>query len=116
MNIESVDFHYGTDAFPGRGPILLVARAPTVYRPSRLSRWSRGPSIPINLLIPLNKWSTINMVTKIQSNECEQLEICTIEHLVPINHLVRKLEATIDFSFMCSLFENLRQLFFCKYS
>ena len=37
------------------------------------------------------------MMTKNQINEREQLEILTIEQLVPANHLVRKLDAAIDF-------------------
>ena len=46
-------------------------------------------------------------MTKNQINEREQLEILTIEQLVPANHLVRKLDATIDFSFIYPLVENL---------
>ncbi|WP_269816534.1 MULTISPECIES: hypothetical protein [Lysinibacillus] len=40
------------------------------------------------------------MMTKNPSNEREQLEMLTIDQLVPNNHLVRKLEAAIDFSFI----------------
>jgi len=47
------------------------------------------------------------MMTKNQINEREQLEILTIEQLVPANHLVRKLDAAIDFSFIYPLVENL---------
>ena len=43
------------------------------------------------------------MMTKNQINEREQLEILTIEQLVPANHLVRKLDAAIDFSFIYPL-------------
>jgi len=47
------------------------------------------------------------MMTKNQSNEREQLEMLTIDPLVPNDHLVRKLEAAIDFSFMYPLVEHL---------
>jgi len=47
------------------------------------------------------------MMTKNQTNEREQLEMLTIDQLVPNNHLVRKLEAAIDFSFIYPLVEQL---------
>ena len=37
------------------------------------------------------------MMTKNQTNEREQLEMLTIDQLVPNDHLMRKLEAAIDF-------------------
>lgn len=37
------------------------------------------------------------MMTKNQTNEREQLEMLTIDQLVLTNHLVRNLEAAIDF-------------------
>jgi len=40
------------------------------------------------------------MMTKNQVNERDQLEILTIEQLVPQDHLVRKLDAALDFSFI----------------
>ena len=40
----------------------------------------------------------MDRMTKNQLNEREQLEILTIEQLVPKDHLVRKLDAAIDFS------------------
>ncbi len=43
------------------------------------------------------------MMTKNQINEREQLEMLTIEQLVPQDHLVRKLDAAIDFSFIYPL-------------
>ena len=46
-------------------------------------------------------------MTKNQINEREQLEILTIEQLVPSNHLVRKLEAALDFSFIYPIVEPL---------
>ena len=46
-------------------------------------------------------------MTKNQINEREQLEMLTIDQLVPQDHLVRKLEAAIDFSFIYPLVENL---------
>ena len=39
-------------------------------------------------------------------NERNQLEMLTIEQLVLENHLVRKLDASIDFSFVYPLVEN----------
>ena len=45
------------------------------------------------------------MMTKNQINEREQLEILTMEQLAPSNHLVRKLDATIDFSFIYPIVE-----------
>ena len=47
-------------------------------------------------------------MTKNQINEREQLEMLTIDQLVPQVLLVRKLEAAIDFSFIYPLVENLR--------
>ncbi len=47
------------------------------------------------------------MMTKNQSNEREQLEMLTIDQLVPNDHLVRKLEAAIDFTFIYPLVEHL---------
>ncbi|MBP1915915.1 transposase [Lederbergia galactosidilyticus] len=46
-------------------------------------------------------------MTKNQNNGREQLEMLTIEQLVPLDHLVRKLDATIDFSFIYPLVEDL---------
>ena len=37
------------------------------------------------------------MMTRNQINERNQLEMLSIEQLVPENHLVRKLDAAIDF-------------------
>ena len=47
------------------------------------------------------------MMTKNQINEREQLEMLTIEQLVPHDHLVRKLDAALDFSFIYPLVEDL---------
>jgi hypothetical protein len=43
------------------------------------------------------------MMTRNQTNEREQLEMLTIDQLVPDDHLVRKLESAIDFSFIYPL-------------
>ncbi|KRG16058.1 hypothetical protein ACA30_03050 [Virgibacillus soli] len=43
------------------------------------------------------------MMTKNQNNGREQLEMLTIEQLAPQDHLVRKLDAAIDFSFIYPL-------------
>ncbi|MBP1915301.1 hypothetical protein J2Z23_002259 [Lederbergia galactosidilyticus] len=42
-------------------------------------------------------------MTKNQNNGREQLEMLTIEQLAPQDHLVRKLDAAIDFSFIYPL-------------
>ena len=47
------------------------------------------------------------MMTKNQINEHEQIEMLTIEQLVPKDHLVRKLDAAIDFTFIYPLVEHL---------
>lgn len=47
------------------------------------------------------------MMTKNQINERNQFEMLTIDQLVPENHLVRKLEAAIDFTFIYPLVEDL---------
>ncbi len=47
------------------------------------------------------------MMTKNQINEREQLEMLAIEQLVPQDHLVRKLDAAIDFTFIYPLVEHL---------
>ncbi|MCM3025146.1 IS1182 family transposase [Heyndrickxia ginsengihumi] len=47
------------------------------------------------------------MMTRDQFNERNQLEMLTIDQLVPRDHLVRKLEAAIDFSFIYPLVEDL---------
>jgi len=47
------------------------------------------------------------MMTKNQFNEREQLEMLAIDQLVPQDHLVRKLEAAIDFSFIYPLVKDL---------
>ena len=46
------------------------------------------------------------MMTRNQSNERGQLEMPTIDQLVSENHLVRKLESAIDFSFIYPLVET----------
>lgn len=47
------------------------------------------------------------MMTIKQFHEREQLEMLAIDPLVPKEHLVRKLESAIDFSFIYPLVENL---------
>jgi hypothetical protein len=46
-------------------------------------------------------------MTKNQNNEREQLVMLAIEQLVPQDHLVRKLDAAIDFTFIYPLVELL---------
>ena len=46
-------------------------------------------------------------MTRNQINEREHLEMLSIEQLVQENHLVHKLDAAIDFSFIYPLVENL---------
>lgn len=47
------------------------------------------------------------MMTKNHNHERDQIEMITIDQLVPQDHLVRKLEAAIDFSFIYPLVESL---------
>lgn len=47
------------------------------------------------------------MMTKNHSHERDQIEMLAIDQLVPENHLVRKIESTIDFSFIYPVVENL---------
>jgi transposase len=47
------------------------------------------------------------MMTKNQNQERDQIEMITIDDLVPQDHLVRKLESAIDFSFIYPLVESL---------
>ena len=47
------------------------------------------------------------MMTRNQINESDHLEMLSVEQHVPENYLVRKLGATIDFSFIYPLVENL---------
>ena len=51
------------------------------------------------------------MMTRNQTNERDHLEMLSIEQLVPENHLVRKLDAAINFSFIYPLVENLYSAF-----
>ena len=44
-------------------------------------------------------------------NECDHLEMLSIEQLIAENHLVRKLDVAIDFSFFYPLVENLYSSF-----
>lgn len=48
-----------------------------------------------------------NMLTKNTQMNREQLEMITLEQLVPKNHLVRKVEAAIDFSFIYPLVQDM---------
>ena len=47
------------------------------------------------------------MMTKNLGNQRDQLEMLTIDQLVPQDHLVRKLDAAIDFSFIYPMVEEL---------
>ena len=46
------------------------------------------------------------MLTKYTPKNREQLKMITLDQLVPENHLVRKVEAAINFSFIDSLVEK----------
>jgi transposase len=50
------------------------------------------------------------MLTKSNSINRDQLEMVTLEQLVPENHLVRKIEAAIDFSFIYPLVKDMYSL------
>jgi transposase len=49
----------------------------------------------------------MDMMSKNQINERDQIEMITIDQLVPEDHLVRKLESAIDFSFIYPIVEPL---------
>jgi transposase len=47
------------------------------------------------------------MLTKNTQMNRDQIEMIALEQLVPANHLVRKIEAAIDFSFINSLVQDM---------
>ena len=47
------------------------------------------------------------MLSKHSSIQRDQLEMIALDQLVPPNHLVRKMEATLDFSFIYELVEDM---------
>ena len=47
------------------------------------------------------------MLTKDTQMNRNQIEMIALEQLVPANHLVRKIEAAIDFSFIYSLVQDM---------
>lgn len=49
----------------------------------------------------------MDMMSKNQKSERDQIEMITIDQLVPQDHLVRKIESAIDFSFIYPLVESL---------
>lgn len=49
----------------------------------------------------------MTMLSKHNSIQRDQLEMIAVDQLVPANHLVRKLEAAIDFSFIYDLVEDM---------
>jgi len=50
--------------------------------------------------IGLLKLEVMRMLSKHHSIQRDQLEMITVDQLVPANHLVRKMEASIDFTFI----------------
>jgi len=48
----------------------------------------------------------MKMLSKYDSNQRDQLEMIALDQLVPENHLVRKMEAAIDFSFIYELVKD----------
>ncbi|PAW26344.1 transposase [Peribacillus simplex] len=47
------------------------------------------------------------MLSKHDSIQRDQLEMITLDQLVPPNHLVRKMEASIDFTFIYDLMKDM---------
>ena len=47
------------------------------------------------------------MLSKHDSIQRDQLEMITLDQLVPPNHLVRKMEAAIDFTFIYDLMKDM---------
>src|SRR5690606_7768490 len=63
--------------------------------------------IKLTLRIKVKLLEVIDMMTKNHNQERDQNEMITIDQLVPQDHLVRKLDAAIDFSFIYPLVEPL---------
>ena len=53
----------------------------------------------------------INMTMTVNKTKHDHIILCTIDELVPADHMVRKLEASIDWCFICPLVENLYSRF-----
>ena len=51
------------------------------------------------------------MMSKNLNHEREPLEMLTIDQLVPSNHLVRKMDAALDFSFIYPMVEEAKPVF-----
>ena len=51
-------------------------------------------------IVSCNRFNDTDMLTQYTSNYRKQLEIVILDELVPENHLIRKVDATIDFSFI----------------
>ena len=49
----------------------------------------------------------MRMLSKHHSIQRDQLELITLDQLVPANHLVRKMEASIDFTFIYDLVKDM---------
>ena len=49
----------------------------------------------------------MRILSKHDSIQRDQLEMITLDQLVPPNHLVRKMEATIDFPFIYDLVKDM---------
>ncbi|MFI8492644.1 hypothetical protein ACIGC1_06995 [Peribacillus butanolivorans] len=49
------------------------------------------------------KLEVMTMLSKHNSIQRDQLEMITLDQLVPANHLVRKIEGAIDFTFIYDL-------------
>ena len=49
----------------------------------------------------------MNMLSKSNGTNCDQLEMVSLDEMVPEDYLVRKLEKAIDFSFIYDLVEDL---------
>ncbi|MCO0600882.1 IS5/IS1182 family transposase, partial [Peribacillus butanolivorans] len=47
------------------------------------------------------------MLSKHDSIQRDQLEMITLDQLVPANHMVRKIEAAIDFTFIYDLVKDM---------
>ena len=96
-----VDFRYERTLFAGTTSAASLAA---------LSPGSSARAVPLEtpFFTPINGTpykmnEVMDMMTKNQINEREQLEILTIEQLVPQDHLVRKLDAARLFGFSCGL-------------
>ena len=120
---SNVDFHSRHSLSAG-GPGASSAPLRLWGLPwTRFSRRSLAPSVPINFVLTIRnnhfclqsflfyirvlKLEVMTMLSKHNSIQRDQLEMITLDQLVPANHLVRKIEGAIDFTFIYDLVKDM---------